>query len=163
MSNRRTINLTLVLVTERQTLTSVLVTEHQTLSLVMVTECQTLTSFLVTEHQTLTSFLIRDLPLITYTPRWKGGGQVFYTFLLHTTCKKGGGGPDTMYNCIHNKWKAPNRTSNPNLGLGNRTSNPDLGLGNRTSNPNLGLGNRMSNPNLGFEVSATLPSRSQWR
>ena len=33
-----------------------------------------------------------DLPLITYAPRGRGGGQASYTFLLRITCKKGGGG-----------------------------------------------------------------------
>ena len=33
---------------------------------------------------------IRGLPLITYAPRGRGGGQVSHTFLLRITCKKGG-------------------------------------------------------------------------
>ena len=36
----------------------------------------------------------RGLPLITYAPRGRGGGQASYTFLLRITCKKkkkGGG------------------------------------------------------------------------
>ena len=38
------------------------------------------------------------LPLITYAPRGRGGGQASNTFLLRITCKKGGGGggPDSM-------------------------------------------------------------------
>ena len=32
------------------------------------------------------------LPLIMYTPRGRGGGLVTYTFPLHITCKKRGGG-----------------------------------------------------------------------
>ena len=39
---------------------------------------------------------VRGLPLITYAPRGKGGGQVSYTFSLRITCKKGGGGPKSM-------------------------------------------------------------------
>ena len=34
----------------------------------------------------------RDLPLSTYAPRVRGGGQASFTFLLHITCKKMGGG-----------------------------------------------------------------------
>ena len=33
-----------------------------------------------------------DLPLITYAPRGRGGGQASYTFLLRITCKNGGRG-----------------------------------------------------------------------
>ena len=41
--------------------------------------------------------LYRGLPLITYAPRGRGGGQASYTFLLSISCKKkkkgaGGGG-----------------------------------------------------------------------
>ena len=44
----------------------------------------------------LEMFNDRGLPFSTYTPRGKGGGQVSYTFPLRITCKKGGGGPDSM-------------------------------------------------------------------
>ena len=36
------------------------------------------------------------LPFSTYAPRGGGGVQVSYTFPLRITCKKGGGGPDSM-------------------------------------------------------------------
>ena len=36
--------------------------------------------------------LYRGLPLITYAPRGRGGGQAFYTFPLRITCKKRGKG-----------------------------------------------------------------------
>ena len=42
------------------------------------------------------SGITRGLPLITYAPRGRGGGQASYTFLLGITCKKGGGGPNSM-------------------------------------------------------------------
>ena len=41
----------------------------------------------------LSHLYYRGLPLITYAPRGRGGGdQASYTFLLRITCKKRGGG-----------------------------------------------------------------------
>ena len=36
-----------------------------------------------------------------------GGGQVSYAFPLRITYKEGGGGLNSMSNCICTKWKAP--------------------------------------------------------
>ena len=35
------------------------------------------------------------------------GVQVSNTFPLRITCKKGGGGPDSMQKCVPTKWKTP--------------------------------------------------------
>ena len=50
---------------------------------------------------------MRGLPLSTYAPTGGGWGQASYTFPLRITCKKGEGGPESMYNCVRTKWKAP--------------------------------------------------------
>ena len=50
-----------------------------------------------------------------YAPRGRGGGtgQSSYTFLLRVTCKKGGGGLNSMSICVHTKWKVSYQYSDP--------------------------------------------------
>ena len=54
-------------------------------------------SFLLSDVSQTDSARCGKGPLFTYAPRGVGGGgKLSHTFPLRITCKKGGGGPDSM-------------------------------------------------------------------
>ena len=56
--------------------------------------------------------LPRGLPFSTYAPRGPGGVKPPIQFHCELHAKRGWVGPDSMYNCVRTKWKAPKRHCN---------------------------------------------------